>query len=352
MICGSAFREGVSALKEKVRVGVIGAGAMGLHHSRSLAHHIQRAELASVADPDEEAGRRAAALAPGAAAMTDHQALLADPDIDAVIITSPNDTHALLIEEASKAGKHVFCEKPLALDLPSADAALAAVAKGGVKLQVGFQRRFDPGFRKARSIIQEGELGQVELIVSTTRDPKPPSLEFMRRSGGLFRDTLIHDLDCVRFLSGLEAVGVYATASTMFLPGGAEEGFVDTAITSLRLETGALAVITNSLRAAYGYEVASEALGEKGKITVGQEQQTGVRRYRADGVWNDHVYRFLDRFRDAYLEELTHFIECVALDRQPEVSGEDGRAALVLALLAARSYQEGRPLSVEEAGRR
>jgi myo-inositol 2-dehydrogenase/D-chiro-inositol 1-dehydrogenase len=339
-------------MKEKVRVGVIGAGAIGLHHSRSLAHHIQGAELASVADPDPEAARRAAALAPQAAATTDHRALLADPHIDAVIIASPNDTHALLIEEASKAGKHVFCEKPLALDLPSADAALAAVSKSGVKLQVGFQRRFDPGFRKARGVIQEGELGQVELIVSTTRDPKPPSLEFMRRSGGLFSDTLIHDLDCVRFLSGLEAVAVYATASTMFLPGGAEEGFVDTAVTSLRLETGALAVITNSLRAAYGYEVATEALGEKGKVTVGQEQQTGVRRYGADGVWNDHVDHFLDRFRDAYLAELAHFIECVASDRQPEVSGEDGRAALVLALLAARSFREGRPLSVDEASQR
>ncbi len=340
----------MSPLKKKVRVGVIGAGAMGLHHSGSLAHRIQGAELVSVADPDPEAAERAAALAPGAVATADHHALLADAAIDAVVIAAPNDTHARLIEEASGAGKHVFCEKPLALDLPSADAALAVVADSGVKLQVGFQRRFDPGFRRARSIIQEGDLGAVELIVSTTRDPKPPSLDFMRRSGGLFMDTLIHDLDSVRFLSGLEAVAVYATASTMFLPGGAEEGFVDTAVTSLRLETGALAVITNSLRAAHGYEVAAEALGEKGKVTVGQEQQTGVRRYRADGVWNDHVYHFLDRFRDAYLVELAHFVECVSLDRQPEVSGEDGRAALVLALLAARSFQEGRPVSVDEAG--
>jgi myo-inositol 2-dehydrogenase/D-chiro-inositol 1-dehydrogenase len=265
-----------------------------------------------------------------------------------VVIASPNDTHARLIEEAGEAGKDVFCEKPLALDLPGADAALAAVAKGGVKLQVGFQRRFDPGFRMARSVIQDGKLGAVELILSTTRDPKPPSLQFMRRSGGLFMDTLIHDLDSVRFLSGLEAVQVYATASTMFLPEGAEQEFVDTAITSLRLETGALAVITNSLRAAYGYEVASEALGENGKVTVGQEQQTGVRRYTAEGVWNDHVHRFLDRFREAYLQELAHFIECVASDCEPEVSGEDGRAALVLALLAARSYREGRPVSVHE----
>ena len=325
---------------------------MGLHHSRSLARHIEVAELASVADPDPEAARRAAALVPGATATTDHRALLADPAIDAVVIASPNDTHARLIEEASEHGKHVFCEKPLALDLASADAALAAVAKNGVKLQIGFQRRFDPGFREARRVIREGDLGAVELIVSTTRDPEPPSLDFMRRSGGLFMDTLIHDLDSVRFLSGLEAVEVYATASTMFLPGGAEQGFVDTAVTSLRLESGALAVITNSLRATYGYEVAAEALGEKGKVTVGQEQQTGVRQYGAEGVSNDHVHHFLDRFREAYLEELAHFVDCVASDRQPEVSGEDGRAALVLALLAARSYREGHPLPVHEDSQR
>jgi myo-inositol 2-dehydrogenase/D-chiro-inositol 1-dehydrogenase len=339
----------MSALNKNVRVGVIGAGAMGLHHSRSLARHIPGAELAAVADIDPEAVRRAAALAPEAAAMADHRALLADPSIDAVVIASPNDTHARLIEEASAAGKHVFCEKPLARDLPSADAALATVARSGVKLQVGFQRRFDPAFRAARRVIQEGDLGAVELIISTTRDPKPPSIEFMKRSGGLFSDTLIHDLDAVRFLSGLEAVEVYATASTMFLDGGAEEGLVDTAVTSLRLETGALAVITNSLRATYGYEVAAEALGEKGKVTVGQEQRTGLRRYGAEGVWNDYVNHFLDRFREAYLAELAHFVECVASDRRPEASGEDGRAALALALLAARSYREGHPLSVNAA---
>ena len=203
-------------MKDKVRVGVIGAGAMGLHHCGSLAHHIQGAELVSVTDSDPAAAQRAAALASGAAATVDHQALIADPNIDAVVIASPNDTHAPLIEEASRAGKHVFCEKPLALDLPSTDAALAAVAESGVKLQVGFQRRFDPGYRKARSIIQAGGVGAVELVVSTTRDPKPPSLAFMRHSGGLFMDTLIHDLDCIRFLSGLEAIEVYATASTMF----------------------------------------------------------------------------------------------------------------------------------------
>jgi myo-inositol 2-dehydrogenase/D-chiro-inositol 1-dehydrogenase len=335
-------------MNDPVRVGVIGAGAMGSCHARSLAHSIPAAELSAVADTDAEAAQRAAALAPGAKATTDHRQLLADPSIRAVVIASSNDTHAGLIQEASAAGKHVFCEKPLALDLPGADAALGAAARHGTKLQMGFQRRFDPGFRRARDLIRNGELGAVELILSTTRDPKP-RIEYMRRSGGLFTDLVIHDLDVVRFLSGLEVVEVYAAASAMFLPAGADEGFVDTAITMLRLETGALAVITNSLRAVYGYEVAAEALGEKGKLMVGQEEQTGLRRYQADGVWNDHVSGFLDRFKEAYLAEMTHFVECVALDGEPEVSGEDGRAALALAVLAARSFRERRPLSVQEA---
>ena len=336
-------------MSEKVRIGVIGVGRMGFHHSESLAQRVEGAELAAVADIDREGARRAAALAPRVEATTDHQTMLADPSIAAVVIATPNDTHARLIQQASEAGKHIFCEKPLALDLPSADAALSAVARHGVKLQLGFQRRFDPAFRKVRSVVRDGELGAVELIVCTTRDPKPPSLDYLKGSGGLFTDTLIHDLDTVHFLTGLQAVEVHTTASTMFLPGGAGGGFVDTAITSLRLETGALAVITNSLRATYGYEVAAEVLGERGKVTVGQEQQTGVRRYSEEGVWNDYVYWAVDRFREAFLHELSHFIECVAFDRQPEVSGEHGRAALALALLAARSHQESRPLPVNEA---
>jgi len=331
---------------DRVRVGVIGAGAMGIYHCRSLARRIAGAELAAVADVKAAAARRAAA-APGVRALTDAAELLADPSIQAVVIASPNDTHARFIEEAARAGKHVFCEKPIALDLDGADAALAAVARAGVKLQIGFQRRFDAAYQKAREAIAAGELGRLELIVSTTRDPKPPGLAQLRRSGGLFPDTAIHDLDVVRFLAGIEVVEVYATASRLVLPEGGDEGFVDTAVTCLRLETGALAVITNSLRAAYGYEVGTEVMGGRGKIAVGQEEQVRLRRYDAEGVRHDHVGWFLHRFGEAYVQELAHFIDCVRTDRKPEVTGGDGRAALALALLAERSAREGRPLPVD-----
>src|SRR3990170_3092568 len=308
-------------MAEKVRVGVIGAGVMGRYHCETLALRLTGAELAGVADIDGAAAGRAASLSPGALATTDHRALLAEPSIQAVVIASPNDTHA----------------------------ALAEAARQGVKLQVGFQRRFDPAYLEARQAIADGELGAVELIVGTTRDPSPPGMEQLRRSGGLFTDTAIHDLDSVRFLTGLEVVEVFATASTLVLPGGGE-GFADTAVTALRLETGALAVITNSLRAAYGYEVSVEVMGGRGKIAVGYERQTAVRRLTAEGVRHDHVVWFLDRFREAYQRELAHFIDCMASDREPEVTGADGRTALALALLAERSHREGRPLPAGEGG--
>jgi myo-inositol 2-dehydrogenase/D-chiro-inositol 1-dehydrogenase len=336
-------------MSEKVRVGVIGAGVMGRYHCETLARRLPGAELAAVADVNAAAAERAAALSPGAVATADHRALLADPSLEAVVIATPNDTHAALIREAARAGKHVFCEKPVALDLASADAALAEAARQGVKLQIGFQRRFDPAYREARRAIADGELGAVELIAGTTRDPSPPSVEQLRRRGGLFTDTAIHDLDSVRFLTGLEVVEVFATASTLVLPDGGE-GFADTAVTALRLETGALAVITNSLRAVYGYEVSVEVMGERGKIAVGYERQTAVRRLTAEGVRHDHVGWFLDRFGEAYQRELAHFIDCVAGDREPEVTGTDGRTALALALLAERSYRERRPLPAGEGG--
>ena len=332
----------------KVRVGVIGAGVMGRYHCETLALRLPRAEMAAVADVDGDAARRAAALAPAAAALTDHRALLADGSIQAVVIATPNDTHAALIREAAGAGKHVFCEKPLALDLASADAALAEADRQGVKLQIGFQRRFDPAYREARRSIADGELGTVELIAGTTRDPRPPSAEQLRRSGGLFTDTAIHDLDSVRFLSGLEVVEVFATASTLVPGSAADEGFVDTAVTCLRLESGALAVITNSLRAAYGYDVSMEVMGARGKIIVGYERQTAVRRLTAEGVRHDHVGWFIDRFGEAYVAELAHFVDCVADDAEPEVTGAGGRAALALALLADRSRREARPLPAGE----
>lgn len=334
---------------DRVRVGVIGAGPMGRHHCRTLAR-MADVQLVAVADLRTEAAREAAIDATGAVA-TDDLSLLADPTIDAVVITTPNDAHAALIGEAARAGKHVFCEKPLARDLASADEALAAIASSGVKLQLGFQRRFDPAYRRAHAMIADGDLGGVELVMSTTRDPAPPSVEYMRHSGGLFTDTLIHDIDSVRYLTGQEIVAVCSAAAALFLPpGGRDEGLVDTAITTLRLDSGALAVVTNSLRAVYGYEVGTEVLGERGKVSVSQEELTRLRRFDESGVRTDHVVSVLDRFRDAFVEEIASFVRCLRDGSELSPSGADGRAALAVALAAKRSHEEGRWVAISELG--
>ncbi len=335
-------------MKESIRIGVIGAGTIGQRHCQNLAQHVPGAELAGVADIDEAAARRAAAFGRGAVATRDYQELLGDSSIQAVVVASPNDTHTRVVEEAAQAGKHIFCEKPIGLDLASTDAALAAVARQGVKLQAGFQRRFDPSYRKARELIAAGELGDVELVVATTRDPEARTIEPIRKSGGMFVDTTIHDLDSIRFLTGLEAEEVYVAGSNLILPEGAGEGLVDTAVTLLRLQRGALAVITNSWRAVYGYDVTIELMGAAGKIAVGYEQHASVRRFTSQGVCHDHVYWFLERFEEAFVQEIAHFVECVALDKEPQASGRDGRTALLLAHAAARSLRERRPVSVEE----
>ncbi len=337
-------------MKEPVRVAVIGAGGIGQRHCQNLAQLIPGAELAGVADVDEEAARRAAAFGRGAVARRDYQDLLADASIPAVVIATPNNTHTGIIEEAAQAGKDIFCEKPIGLDLPSVDAALAAVARQGVKLQIGFQRRFDPAYRKAREAVAAGELGPVELVVATTRDPEPRTIEPIRKSGGMFVDSTIHDLDSIRYLTGLEVQEVYAAGSNLIIPEGAREYLVDTAVTFLRLETDALAAITNSWRAVYGYDVTIEVMGAAGKIAVGFEEHASVRRFTAQGVCHDHVYWFLERFGEAFVQELAHFVECVADGREPEVSGQDGRAALVLAEAAARSLRERRPVPIREIG--
>jgi myo-inositol 2-dehydrogenase/D-chiro-inositol 1-dehydrogenase len=331
-------------VEEPIRVGLIGAGQMGLWHARWLAHDIQRAELTVVADLDEDAARRAAS-ASGTRWSTDPEALLSDSSIQAVVIASPDGTHTGLIQAAAQAGKDIFCEKPLAPSLAEADVALAAVAKYGVKLQVGFQRRFDPAHQRARELIASGELGPVELAVATTRDPILPGRPSGLEKAAIFTQTTIHDLDSLRFLTGLEVVQVYATAS-WFSGGPAEEHEVDTAVVILRFETGALATITNSRRAAYGYDVRVEVMGPKGKVEVGQERQTRLRRFTAQGVSHDYVYWYYDRFGEAYRRELEHFVDCVARGVSPQVGGADARAAQVLAEVAARSLGEGRPVDV------
>lgn len=324
-----------------IGLALLGAGEIGQLHAETIARHLHGARLTAVADPVDEHARCAAAQGDGVRVVVTAAEVLSDAAVDAVVIASPTRFHAPMIIEAAAAGKHIFCEKPLALTLDDARAAIAATQSNGVKLQVGFQRRFDAGYVRARDAIVRGELGTVELLLSTTRDPEPPAPGYLASCGGMFLDTAIHDFDSVRFLSGSEVVEVFAAASSLVTPERQGPYEVDTGVTVLRLASGALATVTNSLRTGYGYEAGAEVYGPRGKLVIAGDCG-GVQHFSGAGVATAFPQTYRDRFAQAYRDELAAFVRCIAEDRAPRVTGDDGLRALEIALAATRSQQEGR----------
>jgi myo-inositol 2-dehydrogenase/D-chiro-inositol 1-dehydrogenase len=234
---------------KKVRVGVIGTGRIGRLHAQNLALHVPGAYLAAVSDVLVDAAEQLAAELDVPSAYQDYRHIVDDPDIEAVIICSSTNTHASIIEESAAAGKHVFCEKPIALELPSIDRALAAVEEAGVKLQVGFNRRFDPNFRRAQEIVASGKIGRPHMLRITSRDPQPPPIEYVRVSGGIFLDMSIHDFDMARFMIDSQVDEVFAAAGVLVDPAIGDEGDYDTAVTILRYGNGVIGTIDNSRKA-------------------------------------------------------------------------------------------------------
>jgi myo-inositol 2-dehydrogenase / D-chiro-inositol 1-dehydrogenase len=330
---------------DRVSVALIGAGRIGKRHARTLAFETPAAELAVVCDVDEAAARALAAESRCDRWSVDPYAVMEDAAIDAIAIASSTDTHAPLITAAAEAGKHVFCEKPIALDLESTDKALAAVERAGVKLQIGFQRRFDEAYHKAKTVIGEGKIGRIESIRESMRDPNPPHREYVPTSGGLFRDMSIHDFDCVRWLMGEDVEELFAFASNLVDPMFGEYGDVDTSIVSMKFASGGLAVIDNSRRSAFGYDIRTEIFGSEGALFVGNPRDNGVLHLSAAGVVSEHVYWFLERFDDAYVAEIHAFIESIVNDTEPPVTGNDGRAAMALAYAAEASLRSNTPVS-------
>ncbi len=324
-----------------VNIALLGAGQIGSLHAETIAHHLPGARLAAVYDPAGERARTAASLADGAVVCDDPESLLASPGIDAVVIAGPTRVHAPLIAAAARAGKHVFCEKPIALALDEAREAAAAVETAGVKLQIGFQRRFDTGYVQAREALAGGDLGEIELLASTTRDPKPPPPGYLASCGGMFLDTAIHDFDSVRFLSGSEVVEVYATASSLVVPEREGPDEIDTTVTVLRLASGALASVTNSLRTGYGYEAGAEVFGSRGKLIVSSATRQ-VERFDLRGVSTAYPASYRERFADAYRAELAEFVRSISADTPSPCGADDGVAALTIALAARESALERR----------
>ncbi|MFQ6017376.1 MAG: inositol 2-dehydrogenase [Kiloniellaceae bacterium] len=333
-----------------IRICQFGAGRIGKIHAANLALN-DRAELAHVVDVNAAAARALAEKHGGR--VSDAETALGDPAVDAVIIASSTDTHAALIEAACRAGKAILCEKPIDLDIARVDAVLKIVAAAGTTMAVGFNRRFDPDFAALHAAIRDGAVGRIELVAITSRDPGPPPLDYIRGSGGLFRDMMIHDLDMARWLLGAEPVEVFAAASCLIDPAIGEAGDVDTAAVTLKTAEGALCQISNSRRAVYGYDQRIEAFGAGGMLRAANRTPTALERTDAGGTTTDKpLHFFLERYAEAYRAELDHFLDCLEAGTPPMVGPEDGRRALILADAAERSVQTGRAVRVSPEGPR
>jgi len=249
---------------QKTNIAVIGAGRIGKIHSEHLASMIPGAELSAIADVDLNAAQETAARFNIPTVVSDYLELLDTPEIEAVVICSPTNTHAQIIQEAAAAGKHIFCEKPIDFDLKKVDLALKAVEKAGVKLMIGFNRRFDPNFRKVREMISQGKIGEPHMLLITSRDPAPPPMEYLKVSGGIFLDMTIHDFDMARFLMASEVNEIYVVGAAMVDPKISEIDDLDTVMITLRFANGAIGTINNSRKAVYGYDQRVEAFGSKG----------------------------------------------------------------------------------------
>jgi myo-inositol 2-dehydrogenase/D-chiro-inositol 1-dehydrogenase len=332
-------------MAERVNVALIGAGRIGQRHAATLASAIPRADLALIADVHGPSAEALAAKVRCPRWSADPAEALVDPTIDAIVIASSTDSHAPLIVGAAEAGKQIFCEKPIALDLEATDRALEAVERAGVRLQIGFQRRFDKAYARAKELIDSGALGRIEMIHDAMRDPSPAPRAYLETSGGLYRDMSIHNFDCVRWLMGEEVSELFAMASALVDPVFQELDDVDTSVVSLRFASDGLGVIDNSRRSGFGYDVRTEVFGSEGALMIGYSRDTPMLRLDGNGVHSDHIYWFLERFDQAYIDELKVFVDCIINDAAPPVTGEDARAALVLAYAAEASRRENVPVS-------
>lgn len=335
-------------MNRKVNIAVIGTGRMGSVHVANLVRHIPQANLAAICDIRLEVAQALAQDLGISRVEQNYYELLADPSIEAVLIATSTNTHARIIQDAAAAGKHIFCEKPLALELEDVDQALAAVENAHVKLQVGFNRRFDKSFQKAHEIVESGQIGNPCILRITNRDPELPAMEFLRVSGGMFLDMSIHDFDMARFQVG-EVEEVYAIGNVLIEPGLNDFGDLDTTIITLKFANGAIGAIDNSRQAVYGYDQRLEVFCTEGTAQADNETETTIRKGNRDGFLAAKLpYFFMQRYAPCYIEEVRTFIECVRDDRPTPVTGRDGRMAVVIGHAAWKSFHEQRPVKITE----
>jgi myo-inositol 2-dehydrogenase/D-chiro-inositol 1-dehydrogenase len=336
---------------KKLNVGIIGAGRIGKVHAETIAFRLPEATPVAIADLNREAAEQVAARCGIPKVAESSEEIFADPRIEAVLICSSTGTHADLVVQAAEAGKHIFCEKPIDHSLAKIDRALAAVAKAGVKLQIGFNRRFDANFARVRQAVASGEIGTPHLMHIVSRDPAPPPVSYVKVSGGIFLDMTIHDFDMARFLIGDEVEEIYTAAGVMVDPEIGKAGDLDTALVVLRFKSGVIGTIDNSRKAVYGYDQRVEILGSQGSIATGNCYPNQAVISTATAVRRDLPLNFfMDRYTDSFANELRAFVAAVLEDKPTAVTGIDGRIPVVMGLAARKSYDERRPVRLDEVG--
>lgn len=333
-----------------VNVGIIGAGRIGRVHVESICTQVPNAKVKLLADPFMTEETSAWAKGMGVEETTkDYKEILADPEIDAVLICSSTDTHSPISVEAIKAGKHVFCEKPIDHDVAKIQEVIDALKDSNVKYQVGFNRRFDHNFEAVQSAVAAGKVGDVHVIKVTSRDPEPPCAEYVKVSGGMFLDMTIHDFDMVRFLAGCNAEEVYVEAAVLVDPAIGEAGDVDTAVITLKMENGAIAVIDNSRKAVYGYDQRAEVFGSKGMVATANDSASTAVISNENGVTGEKpLYFFLERYMAAYAKEIKCFIKAIEEDTDTPLGVMDGLQPVLMGLAAKKSLDEHRPVKISE----
>lgn len=332
----------------KINVAIIGVGRIGKIHLQNMLNHFPAAQVIAVADTQFPAEEFTAKY-PGIFFSSNPEEVIAKPEVDAVVICTPTSSHAMLIEKAIAAGKHIFCEKPVDLSLDRTAQLVKMAKASGTKLMLGFNRRFDPDFMHARKQLHAGRIGDLQVVKITSRDPGLPPLDYIKNSGGLFMDMAIHDFDMARFMMGKEVKEVFAQGLVLVDPMVGEAGDIDTALTTLVFEDGTYAVIDNSRKAVYGYDQRIEAFGSKGMIQVQNNLHHTNLLFDAEGIHQAlPLDFFMDRYTASYLNEMNHFIDSLVNHSSFNVGGEDGLKATLIAVAAKRSVEEKRVVAMSE----
>jgi len=336
-------------MSNRLNVGVIGLGRLGVVYARDLAQRVPNARLVAVADHQPDRAAQFAADHGVPKAYNLHQDLLADKEVDAVAVVTPTSTHKAVVIDAARAGKAIFCEKPLSLSLADAIEMAQVVDSTGVFFQAGFQRRFDAGYLAAQRKIDEGSIGTPVVLTSTSRDPSRPPLEFCdpKMSGGLIADMGIHDFDVARMYMG-DVKTVHAIGGALAYPEMKTIGDIDNAIVNMVFENGTLGVVHLSRNAVFGYDIRAEIWGTKGSIQIGYHRHTPILLMTQEGISHDVVPHFMQRFESAYLAQIQNFVDTVLSGGKPAIGCADAIAALKISVAATKSLAEGKPIDVNE----